>query len=126
MGSGATAANKDWGDEQLSTTAYEGFAIVELFGHVRLAGKVSEADQFGVKMLRVDVPEVDGRPGFTTFKGGAAIYAITPTTEELALHVIRQTRPAPISPYDLPPRTALGPTPPDADFDNDEPGDADR
>jgi len=104
----------------LSTSAYEGWAIVELFGHVRLAGKISEADQYGVKMLRVDVPEVDGRPAFTTFKGGSALYAVTPTTEEIALHVIRQSRPAPISPYDLPSRAAL-PAPKDAELiDEDE------
>lgn len=82
-----------------TTGAYEGWAVVELFGHVRLAGKVSEADQYGVKMLRVDVPEVDGRPGFTSYKGGSALYAVTPTTEEVAIAVIRQERPAPPIPY---------------------------
>ncbi len=43
--------------------AYEGWAIVELMGHRRLGGYVRQAEQFGVAMLRLDVPEhpwVDG------------------------------------------------------------------
>ncbi len=104
-------------------SAYEGWAIVELMGHVRLAGQVSEAEQYGVKMLRVDVPEVEGLPGFTTFKGGSAIYAITPTTEEIARHIVRQMRPAPVSPYDLPPRAAL---PPESDADLIDEGEEDE
>lgn len=42
---------------------FEGWAIVELMGHRRLAGYVRQAEQFGVAMLRLDVPEhpwVDG------------------------------------------------------------------
>ena len=38
-------------------TAYEGWAIVELMGHRRLGGRVSEAVQYGVAMLRLDVPK---------------------------------------------------------------------
>lgn len=37
--------------------AYEGWAIVELMGHRRLGGYVRQAEQFGVAMLRLDVPE---------------------------------------------------------------------
>ncbi len=103
-----------------TSTAYEGWAIVELFGHVRLAGKIAEADQYGVKMLRVDVPEVDGRPGFTSYKGGSALYGVTPCSEEVALAVIRQERPAPPIPYALQPR-ALAPVA-DADVDDDDEG----
>jgi hypothetical protein len=84
-----------------SPTAYQGWAVVELFGHVRLAGLVSEADQYGVKMLRIDVPEVDGRPAFTTYKGGSALFSVTPTTEEVAIAVVKQERPAPPIPYAL-------------------------
>lgn len=66
----------------MASEAYAGWAVVELFGHIRLAGQISEADQYGVKMLRVDVPEVDGRPAFTSYKGGSALYAVTPCSEE--------------------------------------------
>lgn len=97
-----------------ASTAYEGWAVVELFGHVRLAGKISGADQYGVKMLRVDVPEVDGRPRFTSYKGGSALYAVTPCSEEVGIAIIRQERPAPPIPYALQQR-ALAAAPPDAE-----------
>lgn len=118
----------------MSTDAYEGPAIVELFGHMRLAGTVREVDQYGTKMLRVDVPEVDGRPGFTTFKGGNALYAVTPTTEEIVVEVVRLERPTPPIPYSLQMRALAAPAPvADADevgpevagedsTDDDEPG----
>jgi hypothetical protein len=65
-------------------TTFEGWAIVELFGHNQIAGYVTDTAQFGTSMMRVDVPEIDGNPGYTKFFGGASIYAITPTTEKIA------------------------------------------
>src|SRR4029077_10618064 len=64
-------AHQEAGAVLMATEAYAGWAIVELFGHVRLAGQVSQVEQYGSTMLRLDVPEVDGHPGFTSFKGGA-------------------------------------------------------
>ena len=64
------------------TRSFEGHAILELFGHNMIAGHVSEESIGGASFVRVDVPPVDGRPGYTKFFGGAAIYAITPTDEE--------------------------------------------
>jgi hypothetical protein len=37
---------------------FEGWAILELMGHRRLAGRVSEIEIAGAKMLRLDVPGV--------------------------------------------------------------------
>ena len=62
-------------------TCFEGWAIVELFGHARIAGLCSEQSIAGTNMLRVDVPTI---PPFTKFYGGNAIYAITPTDEKTA------------------------------------------
>ena len=100
----------------MAAEGYSGWAVVELFGHVRLAGLISEAEMYGTKMLRIDVPEVDGRPGFTSYKGGSALYAVTPTTEEVARAVVRSERPAPPIPYELQ-RRALAASPPVEDAD---------
>ncbi len=84
-------------------SAYEGFAIVELMGHVRMAGQVREVEQFGTKMLQLDVPGLDDcdvKP-FTTFVAGASLYRVTPTTEEIAKGVVRAQRPRPVQPYDV-------------------------
>lgn len=89
-----------------SPTAYEGWAIVELMGHRRLAGHVSEAVQYGAPMLRLDVPGQDGLIA-TQFYGGAALYCVTPTTEEIARAVASTSSPAPVQRWELtPPRPA--------------------
>lgn len=86
-----------------------GWAILELMGHRRLAGWVSEQTVAGTAMLRLDVPEVDGQPAVTQLYSGHAVYAITPTTEALARQVARAGRPAPVSRYELPPPAPAGP-----------------
>ena len=57
------------------------WAVCELFGHAKIAGRVSEHTIAGGAFLRVDVPAVDGANGqqaFTRFFGVGAVYAITP------------------------------------------------
>ena len=86
----------------MSTSAFEGWAIVELFGHRRVAGRVSETEIAGAKLLRIDVPG-DGADDFCTqFIGGAAIYCLTPTGEKEARAVAASTRPAPVTRFELP------------------------
>lgn len=36
--------------------AQESWAILELMGHVRLVGRISEEERFGTKMGRIDIP----------------------------------------------------------------------
>jgi hypothetical protein len=84
------------------STAYEGWAIVELMGRRRLAGLVSEVQQYGVTMLRLDVPGEGETVLATQFYGGAALYCVTPTDEETARAVSKLGRPAPIQRWELP------------------------
>lgn len=82
-------------------TTFEQWAILELMGHVRLAGKITEEEHFGSKLGRIDVPNDDG--GFTTqFFGGNSIYRLTPTTEEIARSVAKSSQPAPVHSWELP------------------------
>ena len=70
------------------------WALVELCGHQRIVGFLSQ-QTFGTGVLfRVDVPDLvkDGkvvRVGFTRYFGLSAIYSITPVSEE----VVRQLLP---------------------------------
>jgi hypothetical protein len=101
--------------------AYAGWAIVELMGHRRLAGQVREVDQYGGKMLRLDVPAVDDQPAFTQFYGCSSIYCLSPASEEIALALVKRTRQPPVQRYEL----ALPPaaTPRDAEVtDNHDEG----
>lgn len=60
------------------------YAVVEIFGHRRHAGRITEVEQFGSKMLRVDVPkEGDFDKGYVShFYGGASIFSLTHTDIE--------------------------------------------
>lgn len=103
------------------TTAYTGWAVVELMGHRRIAGHVSEAAQYGTAMIRIDVPGEDGAT-ITQFYGGNSIYCLSPVTEDVARAVARRNQPAPVSPYEvLPPRLPA----PSSDINPDDLGDAD-
>jgi hypothetical protein len=115
----------------MTKAAIERWAIIDLFGHTRLAGRVSEVQQFGTSMCRIEVPEVDGRPGFTRDVGGTAIFGMTDVSEDLAVAFTRQQRTAPVQAYELKMLPAAA-EPPDADLveeddhaddvDGEEPG----
>jgi hypothetical protein len=106
------------------TAGFEGWAIVELMGHRRLAGYVKPAPMYGTELLRIDIPGEDG-PEATQFYGGSSIYCLTPTTEEIALRVAASCRPEPVHSWELPKQRQI-PAPtraeddPDFDPDDDE------
>lgn len=66
------------------TPKFLSWAIVELFGHQRIAGLATEQTIAGSGFLRVDVPEVGEIQPFTRIFGPSAVYSIIPTSEEIA------------------------------------------
>lgn len=97
-----------YGAKETTVSEPERFAqwsIVEIMGHQKYIGFVTEEALAGVNMLRVDVPtvEADGEhpavPAYTKYFGGGSVYSITPVTEELALIAIRRYRKKPIEIY---------------------------
>lgn len=62
--------------------AFEGWAVLEILGHRTRPGFVREVEVAGAKMLRVDVPTVDG--DITEFYSMASIYSIRPCAEDVA------------------------------------------
>jgi hypothetical protein len=80
---------------------FEQWALVEIMGHVRIAGLCTEQSIAGVNMLRVDVPETPTKPAFTKFFGGSSIYAINPVTEEVCHALAKNLDKAPIQVYDV-------------------------
>ena len=95
---------------------FAGWVILELMGHRRLTGYLTEQEIAGRPFLRIDVP---ADPPATQFYGAEAVYCITPTTEEMARAAAKLGRVAPIQRWELP---APGPAPQDDDLD-DETGD---
>ncbi len=97
-------------NEQKGTRApFEAWAVVELMGHVKLAGKVTEQEVLGSKLGRIEIPQKDGT-FVTQFFGGASVYRISPVSEEVARHVALSTTYMPISAWELP-RLIEGPKP---------------
>jgi hypothetical protein len=79
--------------------ATDTWAIVELFGHARIAGRISEYAIGGSSFVRVDVPEVGEGAAFTRLYGQGAIYSITFVDEETARQAVQAIRPAPLTIY---------------------------
>ncbi|MBC6988987.1 hypothetical protein [Hymenobacter sp. BT491] len=78
---------------------FEAWAILEIMGHVKLAGKVSETVIAGAPLLRVDVPSNDKHPEFTRFYGASSIYCLTPVSEEVATIAAKRMVVNPINVY---------------------------
>ena len=97
------------------------WAIVELFGHARIAGRISDQTFGGAAMVRVDVPAVtymetgwetvDGDrrrtstqrtiPAHTRSFGGGAIYSINWVDEATATLAAQSIKHEPISSYSI-------------------------
>ena len=78
-------------------TPFEGWAILELMGHRRLAGKITEATIAGATFVRLDVPETGEELAVTQFYSPQAVYCITPATEEYARRMSNLINAAPVS-----------------------------
>jgi len=85
----------------------QGWFIVELMGHRRLAGWVTEQTIAGAGFLRIDVPGPGAEPLATQFFAPSSVYALTPTTEAMARRVAEASRVEPVKEWELPQRTGL-------------------
>lgn len=131
-----------------ANAGFNGWGILELMGHVRLAGKISQEENFGTKLGRIDIPRRDKCPNeacapdltqsgndrhdcptckgsgfvdaFTTqYFGGSSVYRLTPVTEEIARQVAISCRPEPVHAWELP-RQLPSPVHSGAAVDDDE------
>jgi len=88
------------------TTVLASWAILELMGHRRLAGFVSEQQIAGAGFLRLDIPDVNpvaaNMWAATQFYAPSSVYAITPCTEETARLVAEGATPGPVTAWEVP------------------------
>lgn len=87
------------------------WAIVEVFGHRKHAGRVREEERFGAKLLRIDIPvkgDATANGWETHYYGGSSLFSFTPCSEETAIRLNK--------PYEPPARFSL-PAPEDAHED---------
>ena len=101
---------------------FDSWAVVELFGHQQIAGRVTEASIGGCSFLRVDVPEQPAivasprngwygdqpaTPAYTRYFGNGAIYAMSPCTEAAARSVAARIRVKPPIAYNPEPHPTV-------------------
>ncbi len=84
----------------LPAESFDQWAIVELFGHQRFAGRVTEA-RFPAGHIQLDIPATEGHSPVTQIINPSALYRMTPTTESIACAVAAQCRPAPVQRWEL-------------------------
>lgn len=90
------------------TNGFNGWAIVELLGHRRLAGMVTETTIAGAGMLRVDIPDVPANswspaiPTYTQYVAPSSLYALTPCSEAVAKAAAASARTSPVVALDIP------------------------
>lgn len=83
----------------MTTTPFEGWAMLELMGHRQRIGRVQEVEMFGGKLLRIDIPTDEG--DITEFYGCTSVYALRPISEEIARDRAKQYGdPRPVRPVE--------------------------
>lgn len=101
-------------------TGLSGWGVLELMGHRRLAGKVSEATMAGAPAIRIDIPgDEEGLPAITQCYAPSAYYCFTPTDEATARRAAQSWRPVEVA------RLAL-PAPREPDYQRCEPEEVDE
>lgn len=130
---------------EAETTKFEGWAVIEMFGHSREAGYVTTAYFGAGALFRVDVPELPEREvtlerpeyignvlahkgskvlrcsvqGRTRFIGPGAVYAMNPCTHEAVLKAIEAMTPRDVKVIELVSARQLATTLPGEDEDDD-------
>jgi hypothetical protein len=105
-------------------SGFKQWCIVELLGHVRIAGLVTEVELFGSKQGRIDIPNGDGF--VTQYFNGSSLYRLTPVSEEIARAVAASNQPEPVHRWEMPKRITAGVEPiiepeyPDDDDDDSD------
>jgi len=85
-----------------NSSKFEQWALVELMGHQRIAGLVTEQEIGGHAFLRVDVPNLTGNGfAFTRFYSASAVYCISPTDKQIAVGLAAKCSSRPVNIYDL-------------------------
>jgi hypothetical protein len=83
-----------------TTNEFADWALVELFGHQKIAGFCS-VQNIGQAMIRVDVPDATGNTLFSRFYSPSAIYSISPVSKQIAIGIAVKLDMPPVTRFDL-------------------------
>ena len=90
--------------EETKQEKVEFWAIVEIYGFKKVAGKVSEVTAFGGTFMRIDIPGPDGSIVASPHYGDKAIFSFTPVTERIARDFAKANQAEPVTVWDIPQR----------------------
>lgn len=76
--------------------------VLELMGHRRLFGYLSEVEVAGSSFLRIDMPTNSDGEQVTQLYSPSAVYAITPTSDEIVQSMAPANSPKPVCRFELP------------------------
>lgn len=82
---------------------FDQWAIVDVMGHQRYVGKVTEQVIAGCGFIRIDIPATDKAEAWTKLVGTGSIYAITPVAEQVARKAATRQA-APVQAWELQPK----------------------
>ena len=85
----------------MENTKFEEWAILELMGHRRLAGKITDAVIGGGAFLRIDIP-MDDDKWTTQYYSPQSVYCLSPVDESIARMVAKNNQPAPVHQWEFP------------------------
>ena len=103
--------------EQPINSTFASHAIVELMGHVKVAGWCTETTIAGAGFIRVDIPDEAGGIKAVKYCAPGSIYAITPCDEETARYTANPKPYGWVGRYEL---QAAGDGQEDGDLDGDD------
>jgi len=86
----------------METKPFDQWCILEVMGHQKFAGRVTEQVIGGASFIRIDVPETKRHGPFSKLFGAGSIYALTPVEESIARGVAETLGVAPLNVYELP------------------------
>lgn len=85
----------------VSNDKFEEWAIVDVMGHQRYVGRVTEQVIAGQGFVRVDVPATEKDGEWSKLIGTSSIYAITPVSEDVARGMAEKRKDIPVKVYDF-------------------------
>ena len=85
----------------MATDGFKQWCIIELFGHTRVAGLLTEA-RWPPGFARLEIPGDDKHQPSTHFYNPTSFFGLHPVTEEIARNVCANCRPEVVHPWEMP------------------------
>lgn len=80
---------------------FEEWALLELMGHRKLAGKVIEETIANHSFIRIDIYSSNEKIELTQYYNATAIYSMTPISKDAAIAFSKRNIPVPITQWEL-------------------------